>query len=143
MSNIVSLERTVIKEVMQFGVVNKRIGKNLKYIEIVYYDMRGEFVWAKDKIVGLFSSFEQFNDYVYGGKNLEDDEHMYYFFKEDGTPFSPEGYWEWQTVLKREIKDKWHSKLQGSNDVFCALDGDDWVFIFPDGDIIDEKEIWK
>lgn len=134
------VEREVIKEVIEFGSVRKMMGEGLRYVEIFYDGIMQEFVWGNRKVLGLFVSFEQFTDYIFGGK--QGDEDLYYFYKENGEPFSPRGYDDLEIVRKDEIQKKWHPHLQGSNDLLLAQEGEDWVFIFPDGSIIDEDEVW-
>lgn len=140
MDDIFVAEREVIKEVMEFGSVRKMMGKGLRYVEIFHDGISQEFVWGNNRVLGLFVSFEQFTDYIFGGK--KGDEDLYYFYKENGEPYSPRGYHDWQIVRKDEIQKKWHPHLQGSNDVLLAQDMDDWVFIFPDGSIFEDGEVW-
>lgn len=137
-----SVEREVIKEIMKFGSVKKMMGKELRYVEMIYDGVDSEYVWGNGTVLGLFlGGFEQYNDYVFGGKK---EDGLYYFYKEDGESYSPIGYTDWETVKIKDIKEKWHSKLTGSTDVFSAEESHkDWVFIFPDGDIIDEREVWE
>lgn len=135
------IEREVLKKVLDSGT-QRMMGKGLKSVEIWDDDRTWpfEFVWGNGRILGLFMSFEQFTDYIFGGRKNDG---LYYFHKEDGEPYSPRGYDTWTIMGKHEILKKWHPHLQGNSDAFAVQEGDDWVFIFPDGSIIDEVEVLK